>query len=320
MKSIAISLVWLSTLSLQAREPALDQLGGPLAITTNCEIQWLNSATLSSSSATVYRVTQTKFSPAVISNIMALAGFDWADRTNINNGLCEDRGTLYFADKEQTRALVFVPCRGQIGYSNSRAVAPPGQSVSGVPTEEGAVELALGIVDLLGVDRSQLSKRPGSNELRHTRAIQSMTQFDKTQRRLVTTIIARELFFGRTIEGVECSGIGVSGGIWFSFGNDGQLAELEMVWRNVVPYRQYRVANRQELTERLRKGKCVLQSEELDDDVRKLTINSVTPYYFEYRADEPQQFIYPYTVLEAEAETATTNRTVRICCPLLDAN
>jgi hypothetical protein len=315
MRVFSILFLFLSSVGLRAAEPALNKIGVPLVVATNCEIRWSDSATLSSPSATVYRVTPINFSPTVISNIMSLTGFSWRERKKFPGGWREGNA-LYFADADENRYLGFVPTFGYIYYNNSAAIAGPGQRVSGVPSEEKALQLALGIVDELGIDQSQLATRPNSDEPRYTRALRTMGQRDPSQGKLVTSVIARELFLIRTLGGVECNGVGFSGGIFLSFGNEGQLARLEMIWRNVSPARQEPVASREQLATWLRNGKCVIRSLETYD-IRKLSITGITPYYFEYQAGVPQEYIYPYTSLQAEAEMPATNETIRICCPLL---
>jgi hypothetical protein len=166
------------------------------------------------------------------------------------------------------------------------------------------------------MDRSQLRKRPGSDELWYTRAIRERGTFDKSQGKLVKTVIARQLFLVRTLDGIPSIGMGLGGGVWFSFGNDGQLAELEMAWRNVEPKGTYPVAREKQFSERLQSGQCVCAFDS-PEQIRVVTITNATPYYLELPGTSPQKEIHPIAELDGEAQLAQTNLPIRVYCPLV---
>ena len=142
MKTLSILFLFLSSVRLQAGEPVLNKIGMPLMLATNCEIRWLDSATLSSSSATVYRVKPTEFSPGVISNILALTGFTWKDRGKFPSRWWE-ANALYFADAKKDHYLAVIPSRGCVHYEDPGAMASHYEQPKDVPSEEKALQLDL---------------------------------------------------------------------------------------------------------------------------------------------------------------------------------
>jgi hypothetical protein len=52
-------------------------------------------------------------------------------------------------------------------------------------------------------------------------------------------------------------------------------------------------------------------------NISALNITNATPYYFEKREDEPQQYVYPFVQLDAQAALPDTNIPVRLYCPMV---
>jgi hypothetical protein len=295
-------------------EHPLQELGLPWQA-GDIPIRWEASLSQLPSSATVYRVVSAAVSPSVLSNLLALAGLNHRNRVRPSWDGARDRD-LSFRDTEETVFLDFVPDEGFVILRNTKAIVLERENVRGVPSWEEALQLAETILPKLGISRADLVHQEAMGRLCYTPAVQRHGWFDATQHKVVTTDVARELFLIRAFNGIASIGMGGGGGIRFSFGSGGQLAELKMVWRAVKPKMAYRVAAEAQFTEWLRSGKCVC---ELDSpwQIQALAINKVLPYYFERPGCKPQQELHPIAELQAEARLVGTNVSVRLYCPLL---
>lgn len=299
---------------VQAEEIPLQELGQPWP-GGDISIHWKASLQDLPSSAAVYRVVPSTFSPDVVSNLLRLAGLTEKDRKKPSWDGARERD-LSFRDDEEVHILTISPEEGFVTLRNTKAITLPRERVVGVPDDEEALSKALAIIPQLGIHVDELAKWPGSDRIRRTGGLHERGAFDSTQGKLVKTVIARQLFLIRAFEGISSMGLGRGGGAWFDFGNNGQLAELRLVWRKVEMKGQYPVAGKAEFVERLRRGECVCNTE-LPARLEAITIHKITPYYLERRGGEPQEEIHPVAELEAEAQLTSTNIAVRIYCPLL---
>jgi hypothetical protein len=316
MKSILTSVMLILHCAIGlASEPALEYLGQRIP-PRNIPLKWQASLGSLPASGTVYQVVSGSFEPAIISNMLSVAGFTENDRTKCTEGFAEGKKSLCFQNREQTRYLSFVPSDGRILFGHERAVVRERQRLEGVPSDEEALRLAEAILPKLGIDGRELARQKGKDKLRCTGAVRRWSYFDKTQGKLVTVVIAREVFLIRSFGGIPSVGMGGGGGIWFTFGNHGQLAELDLAWRAVKPKAIYPVATRDQFLKCLQDGKCVYNSPE-SLDIKGLVITEIAPYYLEAPSGEPQVEIHPIAEIEAEAQLTSTNLPVRLYCPLL---
>jgi hypothetical protein len=299
---------------VQAEEIPLQELGQPWQ-GGDIPIRWKASLQNLPSSAAVYRVVSGTFSPGVVSNLLKLAGLTEKDRKKPSWDGARKQD-LSFRDNDEVHILDISPEEGFVVLRDTEAIAEPRERVTGVPDDEEALSKALTILSQLGIRVDELAKWPGSDRIRRTGGRREQGSFDSTQGKLVKTVIARQLFLIRAFEGIPSLGLGGGGGIWLSFGNHGQLAELRSVWRKVEMKGRYSVVSKAEFVERLRKGECVCDTE-LHARLEALTVHKITPYYLERRGGEPQEEIHPVTELEAEAQLTSTNIAVRLYCPLL---
>jgi hypothetical protein len=266
-------------------------------------------------SAAVYGVVSGPFSPAVLSNLSVLAGLTEKDRGKPSWDDVQPKD-LWYSDSGGNRTLGVLPDRGHAVIRSKNAIALPHQPVEGVPSESEALRLAEAILPKIGIDRAQLAHRAGSDQVRYTKGVQRRGSFDKQQGKIVTTEVARAVFLIRSFGGVPSFGWGRGGGIWFNFGNHGQLAELDLTWRAAEPMRLRAAATKEQFVDWLRKGQCVCRLDQ-PERVRALIVTNVSAYYLELSGREQQQEIYPMAELEAAAQLAETNLPVRLYCPLL---
>lgn len=309
---IVLVIAWLER--AQAGEPSLERLGVPWHL-GDATVQW--NATLHDlpSSASVYRVVSGGFSPAVVSNLLRLAHLSGRNRVKPQWEGATERD-LSFRDTSETRILDVIPDEGYAILRNTKAIAPPREPVKGVPDERQALKRAEAIASQLGITRNELAKRTGSDELRFTPILHERGAIDRKQGKLVKTVIARELFLVRALDGIPSIGMGGGGGILLSFGNHGRLAELELTWRTVEAKARYPVATKEQFLDWLKTGRCVCASD-LFGEIQAMTIKNVTPYYLERAGGERQEEIHPIAEIDAAAMCGTTNTPVRLYCPLV---
>jgi hypothetical protein len=309
------ALVFVSIQSAGSAEPSLKELGLQWAA-GDIPIHWDASLDSLASSSTVYRVTVNSFSPSTLSNLLALAGLTHKNRVRPSwDGARPDRD-LSFRDPKETRFLDIVPSEGFVILRNSEATVFQRGTILDVPSWEEALQMAERILPTVGILRSDLARQNGTDQLRYTRMAQQHVRFDQAQGKVVITVISRELFLPRAFDGIPSIGLGGAGGVKFSFGKQGELAELKISWRNVEPLRTYPAASKGQFIDWLRAGKCVCEFD-FPEQIKDLNIKRVAPYYFERPGGEPQAEIHPIAEMEAEAQLASTNIPVRIYCPLL---
>ena len=290
--TIILTLLWVC--SLTATEPKFDRIGSQFIVSTNCAIEWRDSATLSIATAAVYRDMPTEFSPTMISNLVALVGFTWKDRDKEPSVACSNLDALSFIDRTQTRWLEIDPCRGWIKYRDEKAIDYFFERVSGIPSEQEVVERGLETLDLLGIDKSQLKKKAGGTEIAFGRVTSTLTGLHPT------VVNSRGGFFVRTLDGIPILGFATNGGLWLEYGDRAKLANLKLVWPKVQPDHRQPVADRRQMTDWIREGKTAIQEEMPTLEIQGLVITNITPYYYGHAPEKPQEFIYPFVVLETE--------------------
>ena len=151
--------------------------------------------------------------------------------------------------------------------------------------------------------------------------------FDKEQRKAVKDgIDSRGMMIPRRIDGVNFAGAGMNGGFTVRFASHAAITQLQLVWRNLQPYRKYQLASPAQIVEWIKEGKAVVlwcyASKLNPPAVKKLTITEVLPLYagelgFAIPGLTPQDFTYPFADLSVLADTGQTNIAIDLYCPIL---
>ena len=267
-----------------------------------------------------YKVIPQTFAPPVVSNLMALGGFTLKDKTNVpGRAAFKDKSNLYFASKDRKRELGIFPSLGWVYYNDATARADVRGNVMGVPSEAEAMALALDHLRRLGIDRSQLSVKPESGELRAFRTVGNRGWLDEKTSQEVKRAILRGVMFPRRIDGFDVTGTGSAGGFVIDLGNDARVFHLNLVWRNLEPSAMIPLSLDQ-IARRIRAGQTVKTSPPPVDfsAVKKLEVYKITPGYLGQLGDEPQGMIYPFLDLEVKVDVGTTNVAFHLNCPLVD--
>jgi len=122
----------------------------------------------------------------------------------------------------------------------------------------------------------------------------------------------------------QIDGIKLTGGPGFSiqFASHAKVFQLEMLWRNFQPSKEYKVASPTELIAKIMAGLAVkpVATEEDVSKAKKLTVTKITPFYQNRIAAEPQEMLWPMATLELLADMKdSTNRVFfYLNCPIID--
>ncbi len=267
----------------------------------------------------VYRIVPQSFSPAVISNLMALGSFTMADRTHVEGQPSfKDKQMMYFTDENKRKELGVFPSIGWI-YYNDRDAEPKKNEVSTVPNDEKAYELALEFLRKFGVDRSQLVTKPGSTELKIMRDVEIRGYFNDEKKKEIEDVVNRGVFFIRRVDGIDFDGIGSRGGVYFNFGKDCRLARLKIVWKGIEPFQLHKTLTPQEIMAGIVVGKTQWENGPMAwQSAKTITITSCVPYYRGLLGDDKEhKFIEPYAELSALVDDGVRKIVLKVECPTL---
>ena len=326
MRRLLVGLLVLGAEHVVAQEaPSLKHAGLPFS-PGNIEVIWAAPTNQQPKTLWVYKTVPQHFSDAAISNLMALGSFTMRDKEKVTAEEraqlpAEDRAAvenvLGFETEDEARSLGILPAYGWIHYQDIHAydVRTP---IEDVPSEAMAEELGLKLLDQIGIPRSELAKRRNSSKPLTFMEGGTQGHYDKTHGRQVDGIYCRGVFFIRQIDGVNFAGIGVAGGFYVNFVSHAKIRELDLVWRNLQPYKKYQVTSADQITQWIKEGKAVLPGRNDGlDAVRRLTVTQLSPLYMGELGDKRQDFTYPFASLDAIADTGKTNIAIDLYCPIL---
>jgi hypothetical protein len=312
-----VRLLWLITVLW----PAVGAAAGPAFNgllgfhPKDIEIVWAAPTNTRPPALSIYKVVTQTYSPAALSNLMALGGFTEADRVR-------GTGMISFRDKQKTRFLNLLPSTGWIRYWDNNATDTYKKQIQGVPSDAEVLEKTVRLLNQIGISRSDLATKPHSDDLLAFREEGRTDRFNKAKDERVSEIYLRGAFLIRRLDGINFAGTGVAGGCHAAFSLQGKLSWLEVVWPNLVKYDTKPVATAEEMAQWIKDGKAVLTHRNLIDAraVRKLTITEVAPMYMGEIGMERLDFVYPFAQLEATADLGATNSPVQIYCPIIPDN
>jgi hypothetical protein len=327
MRRFVVGLLVLTAENIVAQPaPSFEHTGRPF-VPANCEIVWNVPTNQMPNALWTYKTIPQHFSDKAISNLVALGSFTRRDRKKIT---AEDfaklsseervaaKGLIGFVNKDETRSLGIFPATGYIHYRDDRAGPAQFEAVEDVPSEAEAYELALKLLDQLEIPRSELARKPNSSELLTFKEVGRWGRMYKDDRKRVEKIKSRGIFFIRQIDGVTFAGIGVGAGAYVNFVSHAKVEQLEVVWRNLQPYKKYEVASPGQIIQWIKDGKAAMPAPNVNPaEVKKLTITDISPQYMGALGETRQDFTYPFASLGTIAETGETNISVQLYCPIL---
>lgn len=290
-------------------DPHLRRVGVPFRFEMD-RIEWQAPLGHLPETLPVYRIVDREFPAEVISNLMEITSFTTKERT------VNDKQVMIFRNKERTRYLSVMRKLGAIHYDDRAAVSPPGQPVRGVPSEEEVLERGLEIVELLGVNPSELARKADSDGMEVSRGTGRGGSIAPSGERSPTEVFQRSAIFRRRYGEIPSLG-GGGGWIRIEFGNHGELSRLQMSWRPIALAGEYPVATKDQFLRWIDQGQCVFVGNVAEGE--RLTIRGVKAYYLErpYDDEEAEDWIRPVACLGGTVESRGSQVPIRITCPLV---
>lgn len=301
------------TLAAFAAEPSFRDFCEPFKGEA-CEVVWQASTNQIPASVKILKVVPTKFSSNTVFNLLQMAGLTQKDQKRLTrDGVLGEKDVLTYANKEDTRHVDIIPSQGTIGLTKDSPFAKiPKEIPIGVPDDKQALNLALNILEKIGISRSELATDPnGKPHLTFSEG--SVLHKDKPTGQIVTNVVDRTIFLNRQIDGIP---FWTTAGVSMKFGNEGKLGYLEATWRAVKPDKDCHVPDATEFISRIKSGRVLINNEQASAAYKKLTITKVSIYYWENSGSEPQTYIYPFAVLEAKTDLQGENSNVQLFVPI----
>ena len=127
----------------------------------------------------------------------------------------------------------------------------------------------------------------------------------------------RGVFFVRRIDGIDFSGIGPLGGVHISFGNNNKIADLEIVWKGLVPFELHHTSSSDQLLKAIRDGQAKWQSPAPNPQaIKKITITEAMLFYRGVEGDSEENFLEPFALLATSVDYGYTNQIANLECPM----
>jgi hypothetical protein len=265
-----------------------------------------------------YKVIPQEFSDAVISNAMAIGSFTMKDKVELSaEALAIDKKTIRFHDKAETKWLTIAPALGYIEYSDQNAEAKAVSAIKdvpepvvGVPNETETTQLGLKYLRLLGIDISEIARKPGTCDLDLHWSKKSRERTDQKTKKEIDEVLDYGVFFTRRIDGIEGSGFG---DVYVEFGNNAKVHELKVSWRNLQPYQLLdNFVTPEHIVKSVQSKQTplpILEDWPLDE-IKTLTITNATPRYSRKPGDQPMDFVVPALQLDAIIDNGKSNRAI----------
>lgn len=303
---------------------ALEAFGEPFD-GQNVEIIWKVSPGEMPAALATFSVQPTSFSSQIVSNVIDLCGFKDAEKVrdafrDVVAGKTAFYQEPYPGKPVLGKSLRIVPANGYINYFSPTASSLPGVPVERVPSRGRALELTVNLLSKLGIKKSDFARKPDSQELVYFVTEKKNGRFDKERKKAVEEVAARGVILFRQVDGVSFSGPSDCSGLRVEFGNNEQIKELALTWRDLKPGEKGTVASQEEIVRAIKQRQAVVRLPEGFGDtakVKTLTITGLRPYYFGESGTEPQAVVFPYAMLTATADTGVTNFPVSLNCPIL---
>lgn len=251
-----------------------------------------------------YRVSMAPFSDAVVSNVVALAGFadESAARVALRPAL---RGDMARYEESATGKFVaFSPSRGRIYFSNRRANPGVKDAIVGVPTPEQALSRLLAMLPVFGLSETNFAAGIGTNRFRTSSLHNLLTRRNPQTKEREKVISRQGVYLHRPVDGIHISGGGVCGGARAEFAQRGELAELEIVWRNLVRPERLRVPAPDEIIRSIQRGDALTQTTLPSGELTSVTITDWTLYYWGEDGLTEQEVVEPFFTFRVDALVA----------------
>ena len=265
----------------------------------------------------VYRALPTKFSPAVISNLMELGSFRDKDKA--------DHGTnvLVFESTDKSRRLWIYVSSGVINYEDKTASHFGTTNASvGVPSSDDVLQLTADFLPKLGINPSEISRKKGNSDAEmHVYADEEEFYVNKV---FMTNIPFRGVRFRRALDGAKFLG-NAGGDFQIEFGDHGKICKLDLTWQQLEREKAFHTATRETIIKWMREGKAVQNIIFTNISfidwaaVQSVTVHeTMTCYHGQNGPDSHGLLFIPYVALDTTVDTAGRMINVELDCPIID--
>jgi hypothetical protein len=278
---------------------------------SDLNIQWNLRTNTLPSSAWVYRILPNRFSPDIISNLLALCSFTEQEKSR------EDTNWLVFQSGDNSRRLSILFPLGSIDYDAQPHYGPT-NLVMQVPTAVQALDLARKIFPKLGIDLAEIEKQENGYPNLHVFDSETTYFVNNT---LLTNTEFRGVRFRRAVDGALVVGAGVGGNCEIRFGDRGRVCKLSVSWRKLQRQNRYELDPPAVLSQRIRGGEAVqgmlvMGGQPIDwKRVKRVTITAAKVCYNAGDTFKPSDWLTPFAALWAIVDTGHGNVEVEIDCP-----
>jgi hypothetical protein len=289
---------------------------------TNCVIIWNAPTNQLPRQAKIWKVVPAQYSPTTISNLLEMAELRSSQKKRVERtGVLGSTDAAFFGNRDETRNLSIIPAQGKIVIGKIGGVVAqiPKEKPNEVPDPQTAFRLTLDLLQKIGIDQSRLLTNSNGKVYAGYGQAEVIGK-DKATGRIVTNVVEREIHFPRQIDGIPVQG---PVGVFAKFGNEGKLASLEITMRAITPDRICSIPDVADFVERIKSGRTFIPNGSpfqtgKNAIFQRLTISEVSLYYWEDSGSEPQTYIYPFAVLDAQTDQQGDNANVQLFVPITD--
>jgi hypothetical protein len=323
---IVFQIIW--TTSLSQTLPFVGPEAKRVPQLTNLIVRWEAEGQPWPTKLSVYRVVPTRFSPAVVSNLMMLGSFS---ETNKREFYASGTNGVIFEKPFSSLRVSFT--EGSIEYYGSEPTFTRTQ-LADVPRTNQLFELTKQFLPRIGIGLEEVAREKQGNY--NIRPYNDIGGIYSENGLMLTNITAREVSILRALDGVEFKGDG--GYCHIRFGEHGKVIGLQLYWRSVERGKLYASATPKTIAQWIREGRA-FQMHMVDGSRGETTIDWSTakrlsltaakanywgePFFERGQAGKPvlPSAVYPYAELSGTVESASGNNVhVEIMCPVIDEN
>jgi hypothetical protein len=278
------------------------------------DVRWNVPTNLLPSNVWVYHLLPRKFSPTVLSNLMALGPFTGKEviRSNANEILFKKTDNL---------TTLWVSWRlGAIEYEPANPFGPTNLARD-VPEEAQVPQLTTNFLKEIGIDVSEIEKKADGAPDFHVWSPLTMYPVNRV---VITNIGFRAVNFRRSVDGATFVGNGAGGNCEIQFGEHGKPSKIRLSWRNLERQNAFPVAKPATLIKWIREGKAVQGMVRMDGEpincktAKSLTINQAELCYYAGDPFSPSDWLMPFAALWTSVDTGHGSVDVEIDCPVID--
>jgi hypothetical protein len=323
-KSVLVLLSVISKLfadNIFAVEIPLDELGYQFYSKT-LEVEWKLPTSRLPAAVRTFKVVPATFSPAIISNLVSWGGFTETNRIWFSeDGKRIPSDTLVFRKNDNRQWLTIDPTSGQAHLYNpilSRVMPED------VPDKPRAYLLATNILRRLGISTNELILEDAKPEAWF---YEGETTTNPKGSEPITRRSHMGVEFRRQLDGIPC----VWEHIHIDFETHEQITQFEIEWRGLKPSKPYPVATPKQMTAWIKEGRARVQSLEgpigarwmNTADIKRIsivgsTLRYTTATHFIDSEEKQVDRLYPYAVLQADAEIAPDDHeTIWLFSPII---